>query len=236
MALQFFKYDTRFGDTIVDAQATSFGGTLQPYEAEFQFDFDKPFDLQPWYVYRKSASNEVEENTAANVTAYLEGTANAQLTPAVVTIEDRQILDGHITAFSNFAGDVNVTTPVTVPLTSLVGPNNLGYTLSSGGIEIPLDGYYMASWKFTGLGDDRRDIVGSLQVNGVFALETVMANYLVRNAANNIGGISSDLVTLINPLTAGDIVTLVGFRAATQAGAFNLVANITSVNLKYLGQ
>jgi hypothetical protein len=55
MALKWFKYNTDHGDIIVDAQVAMFTG-LEANEQQVQFDFDRPIEIQPWYLYRWDGS------------------------------------------------------------------------------------------------------------------------------------------------------------------------------------
>jgi len=58
MAIKWFKYNTDHNNIIVDAQVATFTD-LEANEQQVQYDFDRPIDIQPWYLYRWDGSSVV---------------------------------------------------------------------------------------------------------------------------------------------------------------------------------
>ena len=99
MALQYFLYNTDYGNTIVDRSNTSF--TPTPPYAEIQIDYFIS-EIQPLYFYRESGGT-IVQNTAENIDAYLSAT---ELPPTA---------EGNVT-YGEFSGTTAVLSAATTTL------------------------------------------------------------------------------------------------------------------------
>ena len=138
---------------------------------------------------------------------------------------------------SNSTLDPNVVAPVQIPITGIRGKNTESFTLSAGAIVIPTDGFYKVSYKFLAdtNSNNRLSVSGIIRLNGVDVGGTLSSNYAARNNPNPVGLIACTPVQFPAALTAGDTIELFAFRAGTQAGASQLIANETIIELQYLG-
>ena len=101
MALQYFLYDTDFGNTIIDRSETSFSPAL-PYE-EIYIDFFIP-ETQPLYLYANSGGTggTIIVNTQENIDNYLDSIAPAPTADDNVTYGE---FSGATTMLENYTGN-----------------------------------------------------------------------------------------------------------------------------------
>lgn len=171
------------------------GGTGTPVNTEFSFYIPNIFNTSVPSFVGQSVT------TATDVTSAGSG--------QIITSEERQILKGAITGFNSTGVTLeDNNSPLPVPLTNLIGVNTLGYNILSGGLTIPISGWYTVAAQCNGTGDNRRNN-HTLNVvrNGVNIQGMSGADYSRNNNNNDYSAsISTRFPTF--PFAQGDIITL----------------------------
>jgi len=108
MAIKWFKYNTDHNNIIVDAQVATFTD-LEANEQQVQYDFDRPIDIQPWYLYRWDGSSVVEVDSTPQgedqIRAYLtsEGVSPNPINSSTFTVNSGSTVPTGVTLKSLIA-------------------------------------------------------------------------------------------------------------------------------------
>lgn len=209
--LQYFLYNTDFGNTIVNSSGTTFS-PVPPY-AELYFDYSMP-EIQPLYLYAVSGGSFIVVNSQENIDNYL------------TSVEAPPTPDDNVT-YGEFTGITE-----TLKYTSITGATNLGggngslYTTISGNkinlktlsggtnVTLTCNGNYVTINATGGWGSITGNITGQTDLN----------NCLNSKQATITGGATS--------ITSSDL--LPGRALISDSSGKVTTANTTSTDIAYL--
>ncbi len=178
--------------------------------------------------------------TSANVTVNNKGriTSISNGNTGGITTQERQILRGEITSLSTVPVSVNNPNPQqTVPMTVLVGANNLGYSIGgSFGVIVPLTGYYeiSASLNFTSSANNRTNPFIEILSNGVPLLGFKGFAYTRQSSINDGTCSITSRVTQNQLIASSEINMRLTYQGTTGVSATSVPLE-TYITLRYKG-